>query len=331
QLWSVPYALYATNSPVGPAGPTGPPGPAGIGPAGPTGATGATGATGSVANAWMLNGNAGTNRNTNFIGTSDNQPAVFKANNMEGFHIDSAGNIGIGRKVATSRLSIYGNASYTKPLLGVYDSAGRNMTLVQLIANGGGDAIDISQNKGGLGLNLLSSTTTSPAAHIELVSGANPNNAIEGVTSGTGGAGFFQINNTSSTAAALNVTTNGTGYAGSFTGTVNIAGTASELNRTQTGAANLVPIAYGNITAAGVINPGSSGNFTVSHPALGSFTITISGETFAIDKYTTVATLNSGSIGFIAVNASGTNLVVQTASTLGVGADYSFNFVVYKP
>ncbi len=61
EMMSVPYALYAANSPAGPTGPTGPQGPAGAagangangatgatGPAGPTGAAGANGANGAT-------------------------------------------------------------------------------------------------------------------------------------------------------------------------------------------------------------------------------------------------------------------------------------------
>jgi hypothetical protein len=370
QLWSVPYALYATNSPVGPAGPTGPAGaggttgatgptgvglPGATGPrgatgttgptglTGSTGATGATGATGTVSNAWALVGNAGTNHNVNFIGTSDNQPAIFKANGNEGLRIDSTGNVGIGHKTFSARLSLFGNASYTKPLLGIYDSVGRNATLLQMIASGGGNGIDISQNKGGLGLNLLSSTTNSSAAHIELTSASNPDNAIEGVTSGggnavmatttgTGSAGVFQINSPTSPAPALTAGTNGTGHAADFTGTVNIIGSTNKLNRSQTGGANVVPIAYGNVTSAGVVNPGSSPNFTVAHTGTGSYTITITGETFAYDKYTTIATLNvTGLFGFVTVNASGSNLLIQTASIAGLAADEPFTFLVFKP
>ncbi len=395
QLWSVPYALYATNSPVGPAGATGPTGPTGIngatgptgiGLTGPTGArgttgttgptgvtgptgigltgatgatgvtgipgptgigltgpTGPTGATGTVSNAWALIGNAGTNRNVNFIGTSDNQPAIFKANGNEGLRIDSTGNVGIGHKTFSARLSLFGNASYTKPLLGIYDSVGRNTTLLQMIASGGGNGIDILQNKGGLGLNLLSSTTNASAAHIELTSASNPDNAIEGVTSGggnavmatttgTGSAGVFQINSPTSAAPALTAGTNGTGHAADFTGTVNIIGSTNKLNRSQTGGANVVPIAYGNVTSAGVINPGSSPNFTVAHTGTGSYTITITGEAFAYDKYTTIATLNvTGLFGFVTVNASGTNLLIQTASIAGLAADEPFTFLVFKP
>ncbi len=58
QLWSVPYALYATNSPVGPAGPAGT-----TGVTGPTGATGVNGPTGTtgVTGTAGVNGTNGTN------------------------------------------------------------------------------------------------------------------------------------------------------------------------------------------------------------------------------------------------------------------------------
>lgn len=51
QLLSVPYALYAKTS------------------------------GSSVSAGWGLNGNTGTNPNLNFIGTTDNQPLIFKSNN----------------------------------------------------------------------------------------------------------------------------------------------------------------------------------------------------------------------------------------------------------
>ncbi|MFI5151397.1 MAG: hypothetical protein ACHQRM_16840 [Bacteroidia bacterium] len=346
QLWSVPYALYAGNGSGGPTGPTG-----------VTGATGATGPTGTVSNAWALIGNAGTNRNTNFVGTTDNQPTIFKANNTEGFRIDSAGNVGVGIQKPPARLSVYGNINYTRPLLAVFDTIGRNATLFQMLANGGGTGIDIAQNNGGMGLHIMSSATNAPAAHMEL-SGTGNNNAVEAVVNGPGSAGFFlaqgasstsgmavnamqtgggsagvfQINNAANSSAALNVSTNGTGFAGNFNGTVNISGTASKLNRTQTGPANLAPIAYGNIAATGAANPATTGNISVSHTLPGIYLITIAGEPFAFDKYTTLATLNSGStFGFVTVNASGTNLLVQTASSTGAPTDMPFTFVVYKP
>ncbi|MBS1575110.1 MAG: hypothetical protein JST09_07370, partial [Bacteroidetes bacterium] len=46
---------------------------------------------GNSNNIWSLNGNAGTNPSTNFIGTTDNQSLVFKVNNEAAGKIDVAG------------------------------------------------------------------------------------------------------------------------------------------------------------------------------------------------------------------------------------------------
>jgi len=47
---------------------------------------------GSNASLWSLNGNAGIDPNSNFIGTSDNQPLVFKVNNQLSGRIDGINN-----------------------------------------------------------------------------------------------------------------------------------------------------------------------------------------------------------------------------------------------
>lgn len=52
--------------------------------------------TGAAAVSWNLAGNAGINPATNFIGTTDAQPLVFKTNNVEIFRVTAAGLIGIG-------------------------------------------------------------------------------------------------------------------------------------------------------------------------------------------------------------------------------------------
>jgi hypothetical protein len=128
ELLSVPYALYAVNGKIGPQGPTGATGPQGIPgrntliattaePAGANCATGGVkqeygqdangngvldageinaaltkyvcnGATGSITGAWALVGNAGTST-TDFIGTTDTKPLVFKIRNERSGLIDS--------------------------------------------------------------------------------------------------------------------------------------------------------------------------------------------------------------------------------------------------
>ncbi len=57
-------------------------------------------------NDWTLTGNAGTNPNTNFLGTTDNEPLVIKTNGAEQLRINVAGNIGIGTSSPSARLSV---------------------------------------------------------------------------------------------------------------------------------------------------------------------------------------------------------------------------------
>lgn len=51
---------------------------------------------GQLGDDWNLNGNAGTNPTTNYVGTSDNQALVFRTNNTERMRITNAGLVGIG-------------------------------------------------------------------------------------------------------------------------------------------------------------------------------------------------------------------------------------------
>jgi hypothetical protein len=59
----------------------------------------------SSANAWQLAGNSGTSPATNFIGTTDNNPLVFRTQNAEAMRITSAGIFGIGTATPNSTYS----------------------------------------------------------------------------------------------------------------------------------------------------------------------------------------------------------------------------------
>ena len=59
---------------------------------------------------WLLTGNSGTTPGTHFLGTSDAQPFVLKANNTEGVRLLSSGNLGIGTPTAQNTLDIEGGA-----------------------------------------------------------------------------------------------------------------------------------------------------------------------------------------------------------------------------
>jgi hypothetical protein len=110
-------------------------------------------------------------------------------------------------------------------------------------------------------------------------------------------------------------------------GTAKING---EVNRPSTGAANLVPIAYGMINAAGVIQNGS-GNYTVTRSGQ-TYVITITGEAYSYLSYTTSATVSSTTPKFITVNSLGlTTLSIYIFDTSGTQISNDFTFVTYKP
>ncbi|MBL7974683.1 MAG: hypothetical protein JNJ85_07205, partial [Candidatus Kapabacteria bacterium] len=59
-------------------------------------------------NGWNLNGNSGLNPATNFFGTTDANPIVFKTNNNEQIRIMPNGNVGIGTSNPGSKLHVAG-------------------------------------------------------------------------------------------------------------------------------------------------------------------------------------------------------------------------------
>lgn len=110
-------------------------------------------------------------------------------------------------------------------------------------------------------------------------------------------------------------------------GSVTISG--SEINKTSTGAANMMPVAYGTVNSGGVVLAGS-GNFSVSKVATGKYDITINSETYDYGQYITTVTSVSP-IGFIRTGSSAGKLVVLTYDTSAVAVDMYYSFVVYKP
>ena len=56
---------------------------------------------------WGLNGNSGTNPNSNGIGTADNQGLSIVTNNTEALRVASNGNVGIGTATPSTKLHLY--------------------------------------------------------------------------------------------------------------------------------------------------------------------------------------------------------------------------------
>ncbi|MBP6731289.1 MAG: hypothetical protein KA149_04480 [Chitinophagales bacterium] len=118
---------------------------------------------------------------------------------------------------------------------------------------------------------------------------------------------------------------------GNVTSTVELSSgnvTVNEINRTSTGSANLVPVAYGTINASGTILSGT-GNFTVTKTGTGSYSIALDGQSFLFSNYTTLATI-VGTNGQIATNSVSGNLLIYTSNAAGTAGDQIFQFVTYK-
>lgn len=72
---------------------------------------------------WAMSGNASTNPTTNYIGTTDNQPLVFKTNGSENMRISESGNISIGTNNAQGyKFAVNGDAIFTKIKVRLYSS-----------------------------------------------------------------------------------------------------------------------------------------------------------------------------------------------------------------
>jgi len=111
------------------------------------------GGTGSVG--WLLSGNSGTNSSSNFIGTTDTQPLIFKINNVHSGILDSAvGNTSFGYK-SNYNLGGFFNTSFGFRSL-LSDTTGFSNTAI------GGQALQFNGsggNNSAVGVNSLRSNT----------------------------------------------------------------------------------------------------------------------------------------------------------------------------
>lgn len=118
----------------------------------PNGGGGIVGTPPVTTNMWALNGNSGTNPASQFIGTVDNQPLVFKTGSLEAMRIDIFGNLGIGTALPTSPLHVAGK-------IRMVDGTQANGRVLTSDVNGTATWRNASDNAWG----LTGNTATNPA------------------------------------------------------------------------------------------------------------------------------------------------------------------------
>jgi hypothetical protein len=205
QLLSVPYALYAANSPAGPTGPTGPQGMQGI--AGPAGAPGATGPQGPTGATGLLDPGAAAGNTPYWNGS------MWITNSSNIFN--NGGNVGIGLTNPSAKLHVVQtNGSTPAGAFAINDPTSTAA------------AFAVDQNGGGRGL-YVTTNGTGEAANFQILNGSNFNHALSTSTngngaaifaenSGTGKAAYFSTSSSSNSSTTLFVNSAGLGVVGRF-------------------------------------------------------------------------------------------------------------------
>jgi hypothetical protein len=212
-------------------------------------------------------------------------------------YIKPNGQTGIGTWQPAGKLQVNHRSSIANATLNLYDSVSNGVSILQF-NNGGGS--NYWQLRGSA--NNVSPNTSS----LDFATA----NGVQMTLRGNGNLGLGVAIPTETLDVDGNIKTTG------------------EVNRPATGASNLVPICYGNVSGTGTINS-SSGNFSVSKISTGWYAITITGESYQFQTYTVVITPVTGP-AMVASGSGGGNLYVYTYNGSGTAADNQFCFTVYK-
>ena len=102
-----------------------------------------------------------------------------------------------------------------------------------------------------------------------------------------------------------------------------------EIHSANTGAANMMPMAYGFVTSNGTLKA-SSGNVSVSRTALGKYMVTITGQSYNDDDFVAVFS-HAHSRKSLGHEESASKIAVYiTKNSDDAYDDASFSFIIYK-
>jgi hypothetical protein len=216
------------------------------------------------------------------------------------------GQISSGTFSPTGKMQLNHRSSAVSPSLNLVDSTVNGASIMQLRNLTSGNYWQIRG---------LAHSTTPASSLLDFAT----QSGVQMTLTGTGNLGIGDTSPDEKLAVSGNI---------SSTGIIRLTG---ELNRTATGATHLLPIAFGNISAAGNLHSDNSGNVAVSKLLTGWYAITITGESYQFQTYTAVVTpVGSAAPIVVTTGSGGGNFYVFTWNIAGVATDSQFCFVVYK-
>lgn len=287
--------------------------------------------SGSASSGWGLSGNTGTNPQNNFLGTSDNQPLVFRTNNLRSALIDpdsTRRNNSFGNRALGTGATGSGNNSFGYQALGKLTTGNNNIAL------GDSSAFNLTLGSGNvaIGTDALQSAVTG-ISNVAVGTGALKNIiSSENIGIGNNAAGNSQnganLLAIGANALSRNVSTN-----------TQIAIGNNSLQQMNSGQDNIA-IGYNN----GLLLATGSSNVLLGHYALSSTASssnnTIIGHNAAL-AYTSNGITNNTFIGYqsalsqtagnnntfvgAGVDLPGTNTSVNNSSALGQGVQITAN------
>jgi trimeric autotransporter adhesin len=273
QLLSVPYALYAKTS--------------------------GSALSDTVINTWRLKGNAGTNRDSKFIGTTDSNDLVFKRNNVFAGHIGST-NTSFGQNsLKPSSTGLGGNTAFgyralssiSSTTLGNYNTAMGYMVLDSATSGVYNVAIGINclerSSTGSTNIAIGESVLrqhTSGDDNIGIGEGVLMSNTTGGYNIGMGYASFkFSDGGTNNVGIGTSTLMYNTGSSNVAIGSYALNGNTSGNSNTAIGASAGMTISFNNTICVG---SGSGGSAMASNRAeIGNTSMTWIGGQVAWSTY----------------------------------------------
>ncbi len=258
-----------------------------------------------AASGWALRGNAGTNPNLNFIGTTDAQPLRFATNGIERLRILSGGNIGIGTSTPTQLLHLSTGHLFL-------DTVSSGSAAELRMANPAGTFF--SSFKSGAQTANLSYTWPTAAPSSGQVLSSDASGVLSWSTALTGSTGWSLSGN--ATATAWN------GSSGSFLGTTS----AQALSIATTNAtAQDIKFYTGSNGATERMRISSTGNVGIGTSGAPGYNLEVNGATIYMHSGATPYFYAAGG-GNVGIGQSS-----SPASTLSVGGNATIGYNLAAP